>query len=129
MTVSVEVGGLIAAIVALMVALIGALAWLMRVENIANDAKDGVARIQEERREQAVLYNVRLERAEAGFTAINGLGKSIEHLADRLGQQINHLTERANDHNEFMKVQMAEIREDQRRQTTTRRPTAKASQL
>lgn len=72
-------------------------AWLFRVQSVATGARDGVNRIDEERKADKIAYNRRLEKAEEVASDLKALAQSVKGLTELMEQEARHQVERHND--------------------------------
>lgn len=80
-----------------LIAYTGVCAWLFRVQSVAIVARDGVKRIDEERKVDKDAYNRRLEKAEEFASNLKALAENVEGLKDLMEQEARHQAQRHND--------------------------------
>ena len=105
---------LIEAVVAASGAFTGALGWLWSTRNVAVNARDDLADLRAEIKEDNAAFLVRLGKAEETASAVRELADAVRHGAEMTNATIKNLADKFTEHAADTKEQFNEVKAEQR---------------
>lgn len=104
---------IVSAFVAIGASGMGILWWLFNTWRIANEAKQDIVEIRNEREKDKEGYDKRLEKAEDAAASIRDLASAINHLGELTKLSMDNLSRRVEEHASFTRKAFDDVQRTQ----------------
>lgn len=109
-----DLGTLLGLLIAIGVPAVGGIITAGKLIQRIRDHDVDITELKERHGADMATVNGRLERAEEAVRQVGSLASAIEHLGQRVADQIGNLVDRIAQNDDHIKLQLADIKEDVR---------------